>query len=338
VTAALDRFTTMPGDLDWGSITDQLELAGWHDAWRHEMRGRHGEWVKGEEAAQSGGLMHRIDSFMRDQGGYRPAGPAVHQFAADAASKTSGLLGGGHQTFTGDVQVAPKLESPDSLAEMGWDGTMNIRGDVAEQLSDDLAGTGEIRHPDNFHTVLHELIHSNVAEGKTYGDGQRAYQDLAHAWIEEGFTELGATQHSEEFFRAMGAADRPVSSGMTMAALARNRADDREPGSWGHYAEQEDIAHAWLEEIAAREGVPEAGRQARINKLADDLNRVGVEDKVQVMARQIISALGGKEESPQLTASVEQEIVGHFGHESGEETARHAAQAALAAMAAERAA
>lgn len=33
------------------SLTEQIELAGWHDAWRHEMRGPHGEWIRGSAPA-----------------------------------------------------------------------------------------------------------------------------------------------------------------------------------------------------------------------------------------------------------------------------------------------
>ena len=42
------------------TIGAQLLLAGgWHDAWRHEMRGPHGEWVKGERTEQGLGKLLR---------------------------------------------------------------------------------------------------------------------------------------------------------------------------------------------------------------------------------------------------------------------------------------
>jgi pimeloyl-ACP methyl ester carboxylesterase len=329
----------------FSSISGQaLELTG--DGHGHHIPGtpyvyRHGFIPISGQAAQAGGLLHKLGSFMSDQGGYHPAGPELHQFAGDAASKISGLLGGGHETFNGQVQVWPKLEQPSSLAEMSWDGTMKMRSDVADQLSSDLAGTGKIEHPDHFHTVLHELLHTNVADGRTYADGENSYQDLAHAWIEEGFTELGATQHAAQFFRDMGIGDRPAGDGKSMAELAEQRAADPIPGSWGHYTEQEDIAHSWLSEIAAQEGVPEPERQDRINVLADEVNRVGVEDKIDVMVAQIVSAMTGGTISQQpasVAESIRKEILGNFGTESGEETVRNAAHAAQAAMAAERAA
>jgi hypothetical protein len=281
------------------SITAQVEL-GWRDAWRGEPRGRGGEWESG--AAGHGGLgkvLHKAKEVLTENPGEYLASPEVTKFVSDAARNVPALLGGGHEAFNGTVRVDHGMEGTNTLAELGWDGAMNLRSDVHDALHQIATQPGEpVRQAGAAEILLHELIHGNVPDGVKYRWGAAAYQDYHTAQIEEGFTELGAIQHAGGFFDAVGIGSRKAAeegSGGTMdqfAAEIGTPAYIRAGDAWGHYPGQTAAAYDWVSRIASSEGWMPDSPQAlkRITELSDEINRQGVGGKVGTMAMQAVRA------------------------------------------------
>lgn len=154
----------------------------------------------------------------REGGVYHPNGPppdkagqlklAAKAFVQQAAPEV-GKIYGGPEKWNGQVALVSQEDRPDMLGEMSWTGGMTLRDSVAKSMIADRAGTGPVRDPDAFVVTLHELTHGVVSHG-TYFQQADAYQDPRTAAIEEGFTQLGTTQHAAEFFSAMGIGDRPT--------------------------------------------------------------------------------------------------------------------------------
>jgi hypothetical protein len=151
---------------------------------------------------------------------------AVVDLLKKVCPKMSGIYGGGHEAWNGQVSVFPEQDNPGVIGELTWQGRMNIEEGAARSIQ------SAVEHPDNvvtdpasFEVLLHELTHGLIGGGEDerikrreglgihlrpeiYADHSAAYQDKTVAQIEEGFTELGGIHHAPEFFRAAGVSDR----------------------------------------------------------------------------------------------------------------------------------
>jgi hypothetical protein len=266
------------GTHGFSTLSQQFLDLSWRDAWRHELRGPHGEWVTGaEKSIEVGDLVYYKDSKGRERTGKiisRNAPIEGHVYAAQVqfddgltprtqsmkteklrlltetrngealtgaaarSTQTPGQAGdvrAVHQVLSRSSAVVPGMFSSDDhldwdgkdptiftsgqkvslkgrvLAEVDWDGHISIRDTVANGLAKDQANpTKPVSAPENYTVPLHEMIHAVIPAGQsreTNGDAD-AYQDLANADIEEGFTELGTIQHAGDFFDEVGVADR----------------------------------------------------------------------------------------------------------------------------------
>lgn len=388
--------------------TQALDLTGgWHDAWRHEMRGPHGEWVKGERTEQGLGSLLRkaatpfvgpapkgegypgefadkIIKFwknednpqakqelnlagaewgsststehnhpatalhLRNAARLTPDGNKATQYnelardietagqtdaelrknvtdeATPASRIVPALLGSQHEIWNGKVQIYSVAEKPKVLAELEWDGSLNVQDQVAAALGDARAHPElPVKNPDAFEVLEHEMIHGVVQEG-TERDNERAYQDYATAQIEEGFTELGAIHHAPEFLDKMGLGSRESGqwAGHTVHEMAVQMQDPTEianGNAWRHYGSQTKDAQDWVQQVAKEEGVPDmrlgTPGHDRVVALADEINRQGAAGKIQVMARQLAVAMS--KDSPMrnnhqamadLTATIQKSI------------------------------
>jgi hypothetical protein len=299
------------------TITDQIELAGgWRNAWRTELRGPHGEWIKGitsqagdTEHLSIAGLRKKVTTYLTTTNAEpAPAEPEVLGAISRGAALVPGLLGGGRELWNGTADTVPAKSWPDFFAEMEWDGTMKLRDDVAAGIKDVMDNPGKsVESPHSFEVILHELIHADIEHGP-YQAHQAAYQNEENAAIEEGFTELGAIQHAPEWLNGMGIGDRKVppfvGPGETsetrtdVAGYARNLQDPEKINtgrSWGHYARETRSAYQWALEVANAEGgLHGDALRKRAGELADEINRQGTRDKVPTMAIQVARASGAK--------------------------------------------
>ena len=192
---------------------------------------------------------------------------------------------------------------------MGWDGTMQIRDDVAAHLARsprrdraDKQHAGGLFRGDPARThPFHD-----IGRSREYGsqDNIRTYQRKTPMMIEEGFTELGSTQHAADFFDALGVGDRPtpvlaVKDGhpvedaqgnlvkATMREWAQRLADPQRIAageSWGHYPQYVAAAQKWTQQVASLEGLRGKAAAARSVELADEVNRAGPAGKAEVLA------------------------------------------------------
>lgn len=222
-----------------------------------------------------------------------PVPASVSKFAAQAASAVPGLLGGGKSRFNGTIDIQKNL-GRGVLASMDWDGTLRLQQDVADGLDRDLTGSGPVT-TEPVETVLHEMIHSlsgSGADKRAYGDSMQT------AMLEEGFTELATHNHLAGFAGQMGIGSRPVSEpGFkgTVADYARREGTvARITSGKGFYPNETDEAESWCIDVAAAEGLPggDAASDARLVQLADEVARAGAASKAQVMAGQLLRALG----------------------------------------------
>lgn len=231
---------------------------------------------------------------------------AVKSLASKSAQLIPGLMGGGaHENgWNGQVQIFSREDHPEELAELDWDGTLGIQDAVADALRDSEASTGTVEYPDAYETMLHELIHGVTPLGHSRSTADKnAYQDYAHAQIEEGFTELGAIHHAPDYLDQIGVGSRPTDvtddSGHTwtvreMAESITDPANIAAGNTWGHYKQQTKDAQDWVQQVAMEEGWSDlrlgTPGHTRVVQLADDVNRQGTADKIEVMAQQMAYA------------------------------------------------
>jgi hypothetical protein len=154
------------------------------------------------------------------------------QFLRDAAPQVPKILGGGHLAWDGRPVTLDDFmtDIPGyriTLAQIDWDGHVQMKPSYAEGMTDALANPDKpISNPDWFTVPLHELIHADIPDDepnrRLNGDDD-AFQERAYADIEEGFTELGNIQHAPEFFDAMGVGKRATDavSGKDNPAFSR---------------------------------------------------------------------------------------------------------------------
>jgi hypothetical protein len=139
----------------------------------------------------------------------------VQKFLAAKAAPALQQILGGKQQWNGRVQMVSRRDWPYTFGELTWQRGMRLREDIAGQIADDQAHPDKPVHdPHSYEVMLHELIHG-VGTDPPDKD-MDAYQDERYGAIEEGFTELGATQHMAEFADAVGIGDRQAPSTGTM--------------------------------------------------------------------------------------------------------------------------
>lgn len=229
-----------------------------------------------------------------------------------------------------------QADRPSLLAEVDWDGHVNISGEVAEAIRTDTeAGPGGIiAHPAAHTVVLHELIHEAVAPDDDHDADKSLYQRDAYQRIEEGFSELGTIQHAAEYFGKIGIAGRKTDmySGSTSLATLGQYAQSvntperiRDGNAWGHYRSQTRDAYNWVALIARDTTGSED--PAVIRRLADEINSQGTAGKVRVMARQALEAAGitpekaGEDEYRELLDDTAGVIAGNWEDRTPQEVA-----------------
>jgi hypothetical protein len=329
-------------------------------AWRDQPRGTHGEWVPEAEwdaehpwAKQA--LRGRGSAGSQVTGA--DAGPVRDLVTKTAASVPLMFNPDDHLDWDGRLPTLyDDAARPGVLAEVDWDGHVNMAQSVADGIREAVSNPdSEIPSPENFSVPLHEMIHAVLPRGetrRTNGDMQ-AYQDLPHADIEEGFTELGTIQHAGEYFDKIGVGDRSLDPFMygedtvTMHDLAGslNSPDRiRNGDAWGHYARQTSQAFAWASVAAQmRTGRPESDPQtlAEIQRIADEVNAVGTRAKPLTMAMIEVGDMlpADPVQAQRILDASSSAILGNWGSGVGEqahEAARQAAQSALQRLQAER--
>jgi hypothetical protein len=243
----------------------------------------------------------------RPRTGTPPAQKAAHAYTMAGVGLVEGKLGG-QSAWNGTVNLWPAHEHPGVAAYMHWTGAMSYESGVAHHIAqntDPHAAAENVTSSYDMHVPLHEIFHSVVPHGEDYRDSSHAYQDAQVAAIEEGFTELGASYHAEEFFTAQGIGHRqtlarkPDGSQITLAEMARTRADPSaiaKGDSWGAYRKETAAALAWTRAVAKAEGLPADLRskrtQRRLRELSDEVNAASPRGKADVMARQMLRARG----------------------------------------------
>jgi hypothetical protein len=283
------------------------------------------------------------------------------------------MLGGGHLDWDGQTAtVYPQDSRPGTLAEIDWDGHMNLSDEVAAEIQADEQHPDEpVGAPGAYTVLLHELIHADVPAGENRAtDDKRAYRsDFAHADIEEGFTQLGAAQHAREYFDAAGVGGRhaldngslkeqhhladingqpfnpDMSASMTMDEWATDLAEPakiRSGNSWGVYRDLTAKALDWVSLIAQQHtGKPESdpATRAEMNRMADEVNRVGTAAKPKVMASHVIADMNLPEPvKDQVLAKTTETILNSWGDDiaatvsQARQIARQEAQRAQAAL------
>jgi hypothetical protein len=261
-----------------------------------ELRDSHGRWTRGAtEQLKIGKLLRAAaDPFV---GAPLPHAEELHATAVTEASRAAkimpGLMGSKNEIWNGKAKIYPMASKPEILAELDWDGTLNMADNVAAAIGAAREHPDDpVRNPDAFEVLGHEMIHGVVPPG-TEAANKRAYQDYATAQIEEGFTELGATYHAPEFLDAMGIGDRQAGlyPGHTVRQLAEEISGPDEiarGNAWKHYPQQTKDAQDWVQLVAQEEG--QTGHEREVY-LADEVNRQGAAGKVAVMAQQLAHAM-----------------------------------------------
>jgi hypothetical protein len=297
---------------------------------------------------------HALLQIREDQPLLHTPRAAVSDLLDQHAGDVAGLLGGGHQMYSGKLRIASPLWD-EFIAELNWDADMSVQEWVADQVAD-AAGEprkpqmgdpsrlepGYVTKPEALQVLLHELIHGVIAESEPHYYGgldkvtrrlyshKQAYQDPRTAYAEEGFTELGATLHAADWFDAIGVGDRQtlgLSGYTTMREHARELATPDEItrgeyGPWGHYPEQTKWAYQWCT-LIAQAGGSQGQDMPRIRELSDEVNRQGVAGKFAVMADQLVRVSGGwpewadERQTALSTSRVQAAIAEHWGGQGG---------------------
>lgn len=263
---------------------------------------------------------------------------SVQKFLAGQAVPAVAKILGGTQNWNGNVTLVSRTDWPFTYGEMTWGRSMRLRQDIAEQVADDLAHPNNpIHDPHSYEVILHELIHGVGGPSDDVTADMDAFQDERMASIEEGFTELGATQHAAEFADAVGIGNRglppedmttrqqrsahPPDVSSYAAARDTPQAINGPEGPWGHYSAQTRAALAWVREVASGEGVHGgAAVWKRATELSDEINRVGTAAKPRVMAEQIartVDHLDPSKMTPNEWDAIISNILAGFGPDAG---------------------
>jgi hypothetical protein len=294
-----------------GQLGIELAGGGWRGAWRHELRGRGGEWMSdrpGGDPDPSGWITASELPPEPEDEHAGPALDAVRGFVSKAAPQVPGLLGGGREAWSGRVDLFTAPEKPGTLAEMSWSGSMSVRTDVAAHIHSALAHPGKpVSDPDAFNVVLHELTHGDIDEDSNYRDGMAAYQDPNTADIEEGFTELGATEHAADFFDAMGIGDRETEM---IATDAHGNAvgGEVDPAAAGGIIQDLEESRGYFADLPN-------DVLARIDKAEDALRDSDTSTAIQMLGQAMVRTSPSNGGRPVLAGALK--AVGRLDQESG---------------------
>jgi len=275
-----------------------------------ERRDPHGKWSRGGgEAMSLAGAVGKVKGALADTGdpgsedamigaGHQ-ASPAVQAMAQRAATAVAAITPGTGGAWNGRTVVYPESAMGSWLGRAGWDGTLNLRQDVAQDLeiafSDDPAASIPA---DSVNVLEHEMIHLRARRPEwAWADAQAYSQHKGAANIEEGFTQAGSEMHAPEFIGQLGLSDRMISQvpgappiagpGETLGQYAGRLATPKglDAGGWHHYRMQTRMAAGWTRMISAGTGQQPV-------EVADEINAQGTADKPAVMARQLLTAEG----------------------------------------------
>lgn len=272
-----------------------------------ELRDRRGRWTRGQREQLN---LHKILRAAADPfvGAPMPDEPqlkaAVSRVATPASEFMPGMYGGSHEEWNGRVKLFQYDKQKQILAELDWDGTMNVASNVAQALQDGETLTDRpVQYPDAFEVVEHELTHGVVPAGSA-ATNKKSYQVWALSRIEEGFTELGAIYHAPEFFRKIGLYDREAGPwpGHTVGEMAENMTHPdaiTSGNAWGHYPTETKDAQDWVAQVAQEEGLigNDAKARARMVELSDQVNVQGAAGKLGIMSRQLAVAMTAKKQA-----------------------------------------
>jgi hypothetical protein len=223
---------------------------------------------------------------------------AMQAFLNKEAPKVPFLVGGGKEIWSGQIHTFPNTGTR-LLGDLDWNGNMRVREDVAAGINEAMSHPGApISRPQDFTVPLHELIHGVVPEDQPDRSGDMAaYQHPAEADIEEGFTELGTTQHMDQYMQQIGISTRPASTrdvgggdlmipAGDLAQQVNNPKTISEGEGWGHYPQETSAALDWVQNVAEADGRP--NDYAYMTRLTDEINQQGTAGKSLTMARQIM--------------------------------------------------
>lgn len=166
------------------------------------------------------------------------------EFATRGAPEVAKMLGAGHISWNGKIELFQPDDQPGAAAYLAFDDSrMGLLASYADHMNADTRGTGPVSDYQPYISILHELIHGAMPEGQEHRQHAKAYTDPAVANMEEGFTELGAVQHAPEFLTAMGLGKRPT------AVLAVRRGHVADNPEW---TKRRDTLTVYLGQARAR--------------------------------------------------------------------------------------
>jgi hypothetical protein len=188
------------------------------------------------------------------------------------------LLGGGKNTWNGNLELFDQRYSwrgDVELAEMDWDGHMEMKQSVADEIKNTLADPEhQVSDLDAFTVPLHEMIHATIPQDQDYEAQKDAYQNVAVADIEEGATELATIHHAGEFFSRVGVADRQT------ALVAPGGVDNP---AWSAANDKLTTGLQDLENDLENDGRPPQAQAARhLQGVVDQLSMMGVPDPGEI--------------------------------------------------------
>jgi hypothetical protein len=305
-----------------------IDLGYW-EGWRTEPRDRHGRWTRfpGEHLAEEALRGVTLPHLAQSQGM-----SAEQQVAWGAVQKASVIVPdmfAAHDHLDWDGKpptIYPPGTDPRTLADIDWNGHVSMQASVADSIVTAMSSpSAPIEDANSFMVPLHELIHAVLPDGqsrRTNGDKQAYQDDIAHADIEEGFTELGSIQHAADFFDQLSVGDRkvldagpvarqqhladinglPFTPDMTATKTMDDVADEintpariKSGNAYGHYKIQTAQAYNWVSTIAQMhtgQAEDSEATQDEITRLSDAVNAVGAAAKPTVMADHVISDMG----------------------------------------------
>ncbi|HEY2638975.1 MAG TPA: ParB N-terminal domain-containing protein [Streptosporangiaceae bacterium] len=225
---------------------------------------------------------------------------SVTSFAAAAAPHVPELLGGGKVAWNG--KIFP-MNDPALAGQLSWSGNMSLDEKHMRSMETTLHLKNEPVHDmQPFNVLLHELIHGTIPEGEDYRDGSTAYQDKRVANIEEGFTELGTTQHMADFTRKIGVGSRDTDE--------RNGWDPNPKYTKAVTALVKDLQAHWAK-LSDRPGLQNQYAADKLGKAIEELKRRPESlqmDSGLDTAMRAVDHLG----DPELSAWVQKTMSGHW--------------------------
>lgn len=153
---------------------------------------------------------------VRDKAGHEDIQKSAGEFMALSGPAVASEFPGSHLDWDGKPPtIFEAMARPSLLAEIDWNGHVNMQDEVAQSirntLADDPKEPVSLDRAAAFTVPIHEDIHAILPAGQyriNNGDLQAYNADEGHRAIEEGFTELGTIQHAGSILRKLGIGDR----------------------------------------------------------------------------------------------------------------------------------